>query len=101
VVSLRPFVGLCVVVLPVWCSALLVRHTCPCSKSIADVFRVVCGGSHGQSYGAVVRGADSPIVMSPFSPTSMRRHTLGIVYHPVLPGIQVTIETLGLGSSYD
>lgn len=47
VVSLRSFVGSCAVVLPTWSTALLFRHTGPCSESIVDVFIVVCGGSRG------------------------------------------------------
>jgi hypothetical protein len=41
VVSLRSFIGACVVVLPVWRTALLVCHIGPYSESIADVFTVV------------------------------------------------------------
>jgi hypothetical protein len=33
-------------------------------------------GPVGQSYGVVMRGVALPVVMSPTSPNSMRRHTL-------------------------
>jgi hypothetical protein len=37
-----------------------------------------------QSHGAVVQGVASPIDMSPLSPVSVRRHTLGMARCPVL-----------------
>jgi hypothetical protein len=50
-------------------------------------------GPSGKSRGAVVRGADSHVVMNPASLSSARRHTPGMMYHPVLPGMRVTVET--------
>lgn len=91
-VSLRSFGGACVVVLSVWCHALLVCHTCSYNESIANVFVVVCGESHG----AVVRDASSSVVKSPASPTSVCRLTFAMVHCPIFFGIQVTVETLVL-----
>jgi hypothetical protein len=58
-------------------------------------------GHVGQSYGAVVRGATLSIVMSPASPTHIRRRMLGMVHCPIFPDIWVTVVTLGLRSSHD
>jgi hypothetical protein len=98
VVTLRLSVGLCVVVLSIWHVALLVRHADPCIESIDDVGVT---GLVGQSRRVVVRGAVSPVVMSPTPPASMRRHTLDMVYCSVFSGIRITVETLVLRSSHD
>jgi hypothetical protein len=50
-------------------------------------------GPYGQSRGAVVCGAYSHVIMNPVSLSSARRHTPGMMYHPVLPGMRVTVET--------
>jgi hypothetical protein len=67
VVTLRLSIGLCVVVLSIWHVALLVRHAGPCSESIDDVGMT---GPMGLSHGVVVRGAVSPVVLSPAPPAA-------------------------------
>lgn len=47
VVLLMRSVGSCIVVLPVWRTVSLVRHTGPYSESTAYIFIVVRGGSRG------------------------------------------------------
>jgi hypothetical protein len=41
----------------------------------------------------VVHGPASSFVMSLVSPSYVRRHTPGMVYHPILSGMWVTLET--------
>jgi hypothetical protein len=53
-----------------------------------------------QFHDTVVRVTTSPIVMSPTSPTSVRRHTLGMVYCHVVSGMRVTIDS-GAKVPYD
>lgn len=78
--------GLCVVVLPVWHTALLVRQAGPCSESIDDAGVT---GLAGQSHGVIVHGVDSLVVMSPAPPTSLRRHTLDIAHLRIVPSFAV------------
>jgi hypothetical protein len=99
VVSLRLSVGLCVVVLPVWCTALLVHHTGPCSESVVDLLVVVHGGSHRSVLWCGRAWAASPVVTSLVLPAIVHWHTLGMAYCLVFPDIWVTIETQVLRSS--
>jgi hypothetical protein len=52
----------------------------------------------GQSHGAVMRGAASPVVMSPASLASVLRQTLGMVYYCVFSNMWAIEETLVLTS---
>jgi hypothetical protein len=54
-----------------------------------------------QSLGAIVHGAALPDVTGPAPASSVRRHTLGMAYCPVLLGIRVIVETPVLRSFHD
>jgi hypothetical protein len=43
-------------------------------------------------------GAASLVVMNLASPSNVSRRTPGMVYHPVLPGMRVIVETPALRS---
>jgi hypothetical protein len=50
-------------------------------------------GATDQTHGAVMHGATPIVVMSPTSPASVRRHTLGMVYYPIFTDIRGNVET--------
>jgi hypothetical protein len=54
----------------------------------------------GQFHDTIMRGTTSPIVMSPVSPGSVRRHTLDMVYCRVISGMRVTKDS-GAKVPYD
>jgi hypothetical protein len=58
-------------------------------------------GPVDQSLGAIVHGAALPDVTGPAPASSVRRHTLGMAYCPVLLGIRVIVETPVLRSFHD
>jgi hypothetical protein len=79
------FVGSCVAVPLVRRSVLFIRHTGPCSESVADVFMIVRVGPTDQSHGTVVQNAAPPVVMSSTS-SLILQHVVEI--HPVWHTVQ-------------